>query len=102
MSCARKLAVRAGEDDDVDDVFGSSRKSGCSRMSDLPKPMFIIVAMPGLVHSRLAMNCVRRVLRKPSWTCAFLEAYDGEWDAMMREQRVRKYGETIPGRLRRE
>ena len=91
----QKLEARAGEDDDVEDVIRQLQEERLQ--SD---ERFVEAYVHHRYNAGVGPLKIRYELRQKGVAEALvdiqLECYDGEWDAMMREQRARKYGETIP------
>lgn len=92
----QKLNARAGEDDDVEAVIRQLQEERLQSDERFTE---------AYVHHRCNAGVgplkIRFELRQKGVADALvdlcLEPYDDEWDAMMRRQRTRKYGEAIPG-----
>jgi len=91
----RKLAARAGEDHDIDLLLQKLREENLQSDERFSE---------AYVHHRFNAGVgplkIRHELRQKgideSLIDAMLEPLDGEWDELMRRQRVRKFGAEIP------
>ena len=92
----KKLAARADDADEVQTVLQKLKLEGLQ--SD---ERFTEAYIHHRVNAGIGPLKIRYELRQKgideSLAETFLEPLAEEWDDMMREQRVRKYGNTIPG-----
>jgi len=92
----QKLAARA---DDTDEVEAVLHKLKDERLQSDER--FTEAYVHHRVNAGIGPLKIRYELRQKgideSFSDAILEPMDEQWDDMMREQRVRKYGDKIPG-----
>jgi regulatory protein len=91
----RKLKARAGDDDAVDEVLSQLKDEGLQSDERFTEAYVHHRVNAGIGPLKISYELRQKGIDE-SLADAALEPLDDQWDAMMRRQRERKYGEVIP------